>query len=137
MMRGTRIPHDAIEAAAYEAHRLAATTLPADVRAAFRAMRDREREELPKTIMATIVENFEVADADQRPLCADVGVPRVYAIVGNEVAVEGGFIAFGLGVVGLILYLGFAQETRGIELERLDPAVASNRGFARTADTVQ
>lgn len=88
------ITEDCIEQAAYEAHRLAATTLPDDVRQAFQEMRDRETEELPKRAMEAIVENLHVAEADQRPVCADVGVSRIYAVVGNEASVQGGFTAF-------------------------------------------
>jgi L(+)-tartrate dehydratase alpha subunit len=82
-----------LEDAAYEAHRLAATTLPDDVKKAFVGMRNNETKELPKSVLGSIVENFQVAEEDQRPICADVGVPRVYAVVGNEVSLNGGFIA--------------------------------------------
>ncbi|MGH7716325.1 MAG: fumarate hydratase [Vulcanimicrobiaceae bacterium] len=83
---------DLLERAAYEAHRLAATTLPQDVREAFVAMREREVNPLPKRVMQAIVQNYEVAEEDQRPVCADVGVSRMYAVVGNDIAVEGGFV---------------------------------------------
>ena len=81
-----------IEAAAYEAHRLAATTLPKDIREAFNQIHERETEEFPKRVMEAVVENSQVAEIDQRPICADVGVPRFYAVVGNEVQIEGGFV---------------------------------------------
>ena len=87
------IPGELLEEAAYEAHRLAATTLPDDVKQAFVRMRDRESEELPKHVLGAIVENFHVAQEDQRPICADVGVPRVYAVVGNEAVPAGGLVA--------------------------------------------
>ena len=82
-----------IEDAAYEAHRLAATTLPEDIREAFYLVRERETEEFPRRVMDAVVENFGVAETDQRPVCADVGVPRIYAVVGNDVQIDGGFIA--------------------------------------------
>ena len=72
-----------LEEAAYEAHRLAATTLPDDIKQAFVRMRERESEDLPKQVLGAIVENFHVAEQDQRPVCADVGVPRIYAVVGG------------------------------------------------------
>ena len=87
------IPESLLEEAAYEAHRLAATTLPEDVKQAFERMRSRESEELPKHVLGAIVENFRVAQEDQRPICADVGVPRVYAVVGNEAVPAGGLVA--------------------------------------------
>lgn len=95
---GGAITEDIVEQAAYEAHRLAATTLPADVREAFRTMHGRERNDLPKRVMEAIVENFHVAEMDQRPICADVGVSRVYAVFGNEASVRGGGVAFERGV---------------------------------------
>ncbi|MDH3703855.1 MAG: fumarate hydratase [Alphaproteobacteria bacterium] len=82
-----------IEDAAYEAHRLAATTLPEDIRGAFNMIRERETKEFPKRVMDAVVENYQVAEADQRPVCADVGVPRLYAVIGNDVRIDGGFIA--------------------------------------------
>ncbi|MGH8222744.1 MAG: fumarate hydratase, partial [Woeseiaceae bacterium] len=82
-----------IEQAAYEAHRLAATTHPADVRAALEGVHERERNELPRYVMKAIVDNSRVAEADQRPICADVGVIRVFVVAGNEARIEGGFVA--------------------------------------------
>ncbi len=90
--RGALISQGAIEAAAYEAHRLAATVLPEDVRTAFGAMYQRETHELPKRVMGAIVENYKVAEIDQRPICADVGVPRMYVVAGDGIELEGGFI---------------------------------------------
>ena len=87
------IPEVLLEEAAYEAHRLAATTLPDDVKQAFVRMRDRESEELPRQVLGAIVENFHVAQEDQRPVCADVGVPRVYAVIGNDTVLAGGLVA--------------------------------------------
>ena len=58
---GGGIPEALLEEAAYEAHRLAATTLPDDVKHAFVRMRDRESEELPKHVLGAIVENFHAA----------------------------------------------------------------------------
>jgi len=82
-----------IEDATYEAHRLAATTLPEDIRGAFDLVRKRETQEFPMRVMDAVVENYQVAETDQRPICADVGVPRLYAVVGNDVRIDGGFIA--------------------------------------------
>ena len=90
---GGGIPDALLEQAAYEAHRLAATTLPDDVKQAFVRMRDRESESLPKQVLGAIVENFHAAQEDQRPVCADVGVPRVYAVIGNETVLAGGLVA--------------------------------------------
>jgi len=82
-----------IEEAAYEAHRLAATTHPADIRLALNRAFQRETKELPKFVMKSILENSSVAEEDQRPICADVGVLRFFVVVGNEAVIEGGFVA--------------------------------------------
>lgn len=80
-----------LEAAAYEAHRLAATVLPADVRAAFQQMEMAETAPLPKRVMGAIIENYEVAEEDQRPICADVGVSRFYVVFGDGARLADGF----------------------------------------------
>jgi hypothetical protein len=56
-----------IEEAAYEAHRLAATTHPVDVRQALNRSFQRETKDLPKFVMKSILENSSVAEEDQRP----------------------------------------------------------------------
>jgi L(+)-tartrate dehydratase alpha subunit len=90
----TGIPVAALEAAVYEAHRLAATVLPDDVRLAFERMAQRETEPLPHRVMHEILDNVEIAETDQRPICADVGVPRLYVVVGDKARLEDGFVAF-------------------------------------------
>lgn len=40
-----------------------------------------------------MVENWEAADQDRRPMCADTGLPRYYVKVGNHASVESGFVA--------------------------------------------
>jgi len=85
---------DVLEAAAYEAHRLAATVLPSDVRAAFGRMEDAESAALPKRVMGAIIENYKVAETDQRPICADVGVSRFYIVFGDGAQLADGFTAF-------------------------------------------
>lgn len=90
---GGSIKESWIEQAAYEAHRLAATTHPQDVREALAKAFERETSELPRFVMKSIVDNSKVAQEDQRPICADVGVLRLFVISGNEAQVEGGFVA--------------------------------------------
>lgn len=87
------ISEASIEDAAYEAHRLAATTLPKDVREAFHKVHAREQNDLPKRVMKAILQNYEIAEADQRPICADVGVSRFYVVIGNDATIEGGLVA--------------------------------------------
>lgn len=119
------ISRRAIREAAYEANRLAATTLPRDVRDAFRRVSAAETHHLAKFVMEKIVENFEVAEADQRPLCADVGVPRFYVKIGNEASVDGGFVALERS-----LREATAQVTRDLALRsnRTHPITWRNPG---------
>ena len=122
---GGGISESLLEEAAYEAHRLAATTLPGDVKQAFERMRDRESEGLPKQVLGAIVENFHVAQEDQRPICADVGVPRVYAVVGNEAVPAGGLVALERAV-----RRATERVTRGLALRsnRCHPITRRNPG---------
>ncbi|MBI10530.1 MAG: fumarate hydratase [Rhodospirillaceae bacterium] len=83
-----------LETAVYEAHRLAATVLPTDVRLAFERMHQRETEKLPQRVMHEILDNVSIAEADQRPICADVGVPRLYVVVGDNCELKDGFVQF-------------------------------------------
>jgi L(+)-tartrate dehydratase alpha subunit len=112
---GKPIREDWIEEAAYRAHHLAATKLPQDVRKAFHRIHEKETEELTKEVMRAIVENFEVAEMDERPICADVGVSRFYVVIGNDAVVEGGFI---------VLERAIRQATQRITK---DLALRSNR----------
>ncbi|MDA0225346.1 MAG: fumarate hydratase [Proteobacteria bacterium] len=89
---GRVIKESWLEDAAYEAHRLAATTHPVDVKHALGRALARESVDLPKFVLQSIVENSSVAEADQRPICADVGVLRVFAVAGNEALLETGFV---------------------------------------------
>jgi L(+)-tartrate dehydratase alpha subunit len=91
---GATISADLILAVAYELNRRAAIHIPNDVRDSIRDMADRETEKLSKFVLLEIVNNYEVANADRRPMCADTGLPRFYAKIGNEARIEGGFVAF-------------------------------------------
>ena len=91
---GTSIGADLIREVAFELNRRAAIHIPDDVRTSIRGMAERETEKLSKFVLLEIVKNYEVADEDQRPMCADTGLPRFYAKIGNEARIEGGFVAF-------------------------------------------
>ncbi len=87
------IPIEAIDEAAFEIMRRAAIEIPEDYRAGIRAMAELEENELSRFVLATMLENWEAAEADRRPMCADTGLPRFFVKVGNEAAVEGGMVA--------------------------------------------
>jgi L(+)-tartrate dehydratase alpha subunit len=106
-----------------ELNRRAATTLPRDVREAIRAMAGAEAEELSRTVLGCIADNWEVAEADARPLCADTGLPRFYARCGNDAALDGGFAA-----LERALRRATAESTRSIPLRpnRVHPLTRSD-----------
>jgi L(+)-tartrate dehydratase alpha subunit len=78
---------------ARDLHRQAAITIPQDARQAVEQIHQQETHNLSKYVLGQIVNNYQVAIAEQRPMCADTGLPRFYAKVGNEAQVEGGMVA--------------------------------------------
>ena len=114
-----------IEQAAYEAHRLAATTHPADVRKALQQAFERETKQLPKFVMKSIVENSQVAREDQRPICADVGVLRVFVVAGNEAKIDGGFVALERAIRGATVRV---TKDLALRSNRVHPITRRNPG---------
>src|SRR5499426_888511 len=82
-----------IEDTARELTARAAIDIPADFREGVRRARDAESSRLPRFVLDEMLANWELATAERRPMCADTGLPRYYVRVGNEAAVEGGFVA--------------------------------------------
>ncbi|UCD38857.1 MAG: fumarate hydratase [Fidelibacterota bacterium] len=87
------ITKETIHATALELNRLAAIQIPADAREAVQRMYERETKTLSKYVLGQILENYRVAVKEQRPMCADTGLPRFYAKLGNDAVVEGGMVA--------------------------------------------
>jgi len=114
-----------IEEAAYEAHRLAATTHPADVRKALEGAFTREKNELPRFVMKAIVDNSRVAEEDQRPICADVGVSRMFVVAGNEALIEGGFVALETAVRRATMRI---TKDLALRSNRVHPITRANPG---------
>jgi len=83
---------DAIERAAHQIMHNAAIDIPEDYRRAVAGMAARE-EGLSCFVLQTMLENYDAASADRRPMCADTGLPRYYVKVGNEARIEGGMVA--------------------------------------------
>ncbi len=89
--RATRA--ETIEEAGLEIMRMAAIEIPRDYLDGIRAMMATEKNELSRFVLQAMVENWEVAEADRRAMCADTGLPRYYVKAGNEAVIEGGFVA--------------------------------------------
>src|SRR6185436_8606548 len=61
-------------------------------KAAIRRMAKEEESPVGKQILETLVENYELAEREQRPLCQDTGLSIVFLEVGQDVHFTGGFV---------------------------------------------
>lgn len=86
------IKADAIEAAGLEVMHRAAIDIPQDYKDGIRGMIDIEKGDLSAFVLEAMLENWEAATKDRRPMCADTGLPRYYVKAGNDARIEGGFI---------------------------------------------
>jgi L(+)-tartrate dehydratase alpha subunit len=87
------IAQDVLYETAHELNVRAANVIPRDVKERIAEMHRGERHELPRYVFGQILENYEAAEAEQRPMCSDTGLPRFYAKLGNEAAIAGGMVA--------------------------------------------
>ncbi len=69
----------------------AAIDIPEDYRQRIRHMADNESGDLSCFVLRTMLDNWEAASADRRPMCADSGLPRFYVKVGDRARFTGGF----------------------------------------------
>jgi L(+)-tartrate dehydratase alpha subunit len=87
------INENLVEQAGLEIMRRAAIDIPDDFRDGITGMMKTEANELSQFVLQSMVENWEAAEGDRRPMCADTGLPRYFVKIGNEAGVEGGFVA--------------------------------------------
>ena len=87
------IAHKTIEKAAYDVMCKAAIDIPEDYLGGIKGLAQREDGTLSSFVLRSMVENYEAATEDRRPMCADTGLPRYYIKVGNDARIAGGFIA--------------------------------------------
>ena len=83
------ITHAHIEDAAYEIMARAAIDIPEDYLNGIKGMIDVEKGDLSSFVLQAMVENWEAATEDRRPMCADTGLPRYYVKIGDEAPVRG------------------------------------------------
>jgi L(+)-tartrate dehydratase alpha subunit len=83
------ISNKTIQDAAYQIMGKAAIDIPQDYRNGIEFMVQKENG-LSKFVLKTMMENWDAATEDRRPMCADSGLPRYYVKVGNEAKFEGG-----------------------------------------------
>jgi L(+)-tartrate dehydratase alpha subunit len=73
-----------IEEAAYQIMKKAAIDIPDDYLTGIKGMVDREKGDLSAFVLSAMLENYEAASEDRRPMCADTGLPRYYVKVGDK-----------------------------------------------------
>jgi L(+)-tartrate dehydratase alpha subunit len=86
------IANETIEKAAYDVMTKAAIDIPEDYLNGIKGMVDMEKGDLSAFVLKAMLDNWEAATEDRRPMCADTGLPRYYVKVGNEAKFDGGFI---------------------------------------------
>jgi L(+)-tartrate dehydratase alpha subunit len=86
------IKNELIETAAYDVMCKAAIDIPEDYLAGIKERAAVETGPLCCFVLQSMVDNYDAATTDRRPMCADTGLPRYYIKVGNEARFEGGFI---------------------------------------------
>ncbi|MGF1500585.1 MAG: fumarate hydratase [Paracoccaceae bacterium] len=87
------IDETTLEAAAFDIMAKAAIDIPDDYLTGIKGMIDLETGDLSSFVLKAMVDNYEAATEDRRPMCADTGLPRYYVKMGNEARIEGGPIA--------------------------------------------
>jgi L(+)-tartrate dehydratase alpha subunit len=86
------IKADTILEAARELNVRAAIEIPKDVQQRIEQMEAKETNQLSHYVLKKILENYDAAIKDRSPMCADTGLPRYYAKIGNHAAIEGGMV---------------------------------------------
>ncbi len=87
------IDETTLEAAAFDIMAKAAIDIPEDYLTGIKGMIDLETGDLSAFVLKAMVDNYEAATEDRRPMCADTGLPRYYVKMGNEARIDGGPIA--------------------------------------------
>ncbi len=118
------IPGKLVEDTARELMARAAIDIPADYREGVRLAKEREGNRLARFVLEQMLENWDIATADRRPMCAGTGLPRYYVKLGNEAVVEGGLVA-----LERALRRATADATRSIPLRpnRVHPLTRADR----------
>jgi len=84
---------ETILAASRELNTRAAIEIPKDVQQKVEKMASEETNPLSRYVLEKILDNYETAIKDRSPMCADTGLPRYYAKIGNQASIEGGMVA--------------------------------------------
>jgi L(+)-tartrate dehydratase alpha subunit len=87
------IKSETIYRVAHELNVRAACDIPDDVKRAMVRMHRDETDDLSRYVFGKILENYDKAKSERRPMCSDTGLPRFYVKLGNESVIEGGAVA--------------------------------------------
>ncbi len=66
------------------------THLPGDVKCAIESCRSREDSSIAQGVLDKIIENYQIADAENVPICQDTGMACVFLEIGQDVHFVGG-----------------------------------------------
>ena len=80
-----------IETAGYEIMKKAAIDIPDDYLNGIKATQKQEQNTLSGYVIKTMIDNYDAATEDRRPMCADTGLPRYYVKIGDQAPLNGGF----------------------------------------------
>lgn len=84
---------ETLETVAYDLMAKAAIDIPDDYLDGLRRCAATETGDLSAFVIRAMLENYEAAKQDRRPMCGDTGVPRWYVKYANAATVEGGPVA--------------------------------------------
>ena len=116
------IPVGVIEEAAYAITERAAIDIPSDYRAGIERMVDLERGDLSSFVLKAMLDNWEVAAEDRRPICADTGMPRFFVKIGDEARLQPRFTE-----LETVLRRTVARATTEIPLRQPRPSAVADR----------
>ena len=66
--------------------------LPKDVQGAIKKCRACEDWKIAQGVLDKIIDNFEIADSENVPICQDTGMAVIFLEVGQDVHFEGGLV---------------------------------------------
>lgn len=84
-----RVTPDAIEEAAKLLYIRALKILPDDIKQGFLRLDASESDGLARSVLATMIENIEVAERTENLLCQDTGIPIFNVQIGRDVEIDG------------------------------------------------
>lgn len=84
-----KVDLEAVEEAAKTIYIRALKVLPNDIKEGFKRLDATETDETGKSVLATMIQNIDVAEANENLLCQDTGMPIYNVIIGRNVEVDG------------------------------------------------